>query len=113
MGLQFTNVEKRLNDSLVFPAFNLHIDSNQVTAIHSSLNVRNTLLQMLTKKIPVVNGEIYIENVEISKVNLSDIGFSFLNEGLYERLTVVEQLKFYRKLYNSDYRFVDSTKSSS
>ena len=39
MSLQFTNVEKRLNDSLVFPAFNLHIDGSQVTAIHSSLNV--------------------------------------------------------------------------
>ena len=102
MGLQFTNVEKRLNDSLVFPEFNLHSASNQVTAIYSSLNVRNTLLQMLTKKIPILNGEIYIDDVEISKVNLSDIGFSFLNEGLYERLTVAEQLNFYRKLYNAD-----------
>ena len=68
MGLQFTNVEKRLNDSLVFPEFNLHSDSNQVTAIYSSLNVRNTLLQMLTREIPILNGEIYINNVEISKV---------------------------------------------
>jgi len=102
MGLQFSSVEKRLNDSLVFPEFNLHSASNQVTAIYSSLNVRNTLLQMFTKKIPILNGEIYIDDVEISKVNLSDIGFSFLNEGLYERLTVFEQLNFYRRLYNAD-----------
>ena len=39
MSLQFTNVEKRLNDSLGFSEFNLHSDSNQVTAIYSSLNV--------------------------------------------------------------------------
>jgi len=102
MGLQFSNVEKRVNDSLVFPEFNLHSASNQVTAIYSSLNVRNTLLQMFTKEIPILNGEIYIDDVEISKVNLSDIGFSFLNEGLYERLTVFEQLNFYRRLYNAD-----------
>ncbi|MBO0588317.1 LytTR family transcriptional regulator DNA-binding domain-containing protein [Sporosarcina sp. E16_8] len=102
MGLQFTSVEKRLNDSLIFPEFNLHSGSNQVTAIYSSLNVRNTLLQMLIREIPILIGEIHINNVEISKANLSDIGFSFLNEGLYERLTVVEQLNFYRKLYSAD-----------
>jgi ABC-2 type transport system ATP-binding protein len=101
MVLKFNNVEKRLGDSLVFPAFNLHIDGSHVTAIHSSLNVRSTLLQMLTKKIPVVMGEILIENIEMSKVNLSEIGFSFLNEGLYERLTVEEHFRLYRNLYSS------------
>jgi len=101
MSLQFTNVEKRLNDTLIFPAFNLQVGSSQVTAIYSSLNVRSTLLQMLTREIPILNGEISIGNAEISKVHLSDIGFSFLNEGLYERLTVAEQLKLYGKLYNT------------
>ncbi|WP_318616386.1 LytTR family transcriptional regulator DNA-binding domain-containing protein [Sporosarcina sp. YIM B06819] len=101
MGLQFSNVEKRLNDTLVFPSFNLHVKGSQVTAIYSSLNVRSTLLHMLTRQIPVLNGEIFIGDVEISKVNLSDIGFSFRNEGLYERLTVAEQLNLYRKLYNT------------
>ena len=93
MCLHFSSVEKRLNDSLIFPEFNLHSASNQVMAIYSSLNVRNTLLQMLTREIPIY-GEIHMNNVEISKVNLSEIGFSFLNEGLYERLTVAEQLNF-------------------
>ena len=65
---------------------------------------------MLTKKIPVVIGEILIENIEMSKVNLSEIGFSFLNEGLYERLTVEEHLKLYRKLYSSN--DIDSSRYS-
>ena len=95
-------MEKRLNDSLVFPAFNLHIDDKEVTAIYSRLNVRETLLHMLTRKIPVVNGEITIDKIELSEVNLSEIGFLFLNEGLYERLTVAEHLNFYRKLYNAE-----------
>ncbi|WP_342506504.1 LytTR family transcriptional regulator DNA-binding domain-containing protein [Sporosarcina sp. FSL K6-2383] len=102
MSLQFTNVEKRLNDTLIFPAFNLRVDSSQTTAIYSSLNVRYTLLQMLTREIPILNGEISIGNTEISKKHLSDIGFSFLNEGLYERLTVAEQINLYRKLYQTD-----------
>ncbi|MEK5037040.1 LytTR family transcriptional regulator DNA-binding domain-containing protein [Sporosarcina sp. FSL K6-3457] len=101
MSLRFTNVEKRLKDTLVFPAFNLQIESSQVTVIHSSLNVRHTLLQMLTREIPILNGEILIDNAEISKVHLSDIGFSFLNEGLYERLTVIEQFNLYGKLYDT------------
>ncbi|CAM3191869.1 LytTR family transcriptional regulator DNA-binding domain-containing protein [Filibacter tadaridae] len=101
MSLQFTNVEKRLNDSLIFPTFNLQVGFSQVTAIHSSLNVRNILLQMITREVPIFNGEISIGETKISNVHLPDIGFSFLNEGLYERLTVIEQLNFYGKLYNT------------
>lgn len=100
MSMQFMNVEKRLNDSLVFPAFNLEINDGGVTAIHSGLNVRETLLHMLIRKLPVVNGEITLGKIELTKVNLGDIGFLFLNEGLYERLTVADQLSFYSKLYN-------------
>ncbi|MFD1927734.1 LytTR family transcriptional regulator DNA-binding domain-containing protein [Sporosarcina siberiensis] len=103
MSLQFKNVEKRLNDSLVFPAFNIQIDGGGITAIHSGLNVRETLLHMLTRKTPVVNGGITINKVELSEVKLSEIGFLFLNEGLYERLTVADQLNFYRKLYNTEH----------
>ena len=103
MSMQFMNVEKRLNDSLVFPVFDLQIDDGEVTAIHSGLNVRETLLHMLTRKIPVVNGEITIGKIELSEVNLGEIGLLKLNEGLYERLTVSEQLSFYRKLYYTEH----------
>ena len=102
MVLKFNNVEKRLSDSLVFPTFNLHMVEAEVTAIYSSLNVRTTILQMLTKEMPILNGEIFVGNTEISKVNLSEIGFLFLNEGFYERLTVADHLNLYRQLYNVD-----------
>lgn len=91
-----------MSDSLVFPAFNLHISEADVTAIHSSLNVRMTILQMLTQELPILNGEISVGGMDISKVHLSEIGFLFLNDGLYERLTVAEQLNLYRKLYHID-----------
>ena len=101
MVLKFNKIEKRLRDSLIFPPFTLHI-AEEVTAIYSSLNVRTTLLQMLTREMPILNGEILVGNTEISKVNLSEIGFLFLNEGFYERLTVADHLNLYRKLYNVD-----------
>lgn len=101
MVLTFNEVEKSSSDSLIFPAFTLHI-AEEVTAIYSSLNVRTTILQMLTKEMPILNGEILVGDTEISKVNLSEIGFLFLHEGFYERLTVAEHLKLYSQLYNVD-----------
>lgn len=100
MVLKFNDVEKRLSDALIFPSFNLQIIEAEVAAIYSNLNVRNTLLQMLMKEIPILNGEIFIENTEISKVDLTAVGFLFLQEGYYERLTVREHLNLYGQLYN-------------
>lgn len=92
-------MEKSLSDSIVFPAFNLHITTAEVTAIYSSLNVRLTILQMLTKEVPILNGQILVGDKEISNINLSEVGFLFLDDGLYERLTVAEHLKLYSRLY--------------
>lgn len=100
MVLKFNDVEKRLNDSLIFPNFNLHIEKAEVTAIYSNLNVRMTILQMLTKELPILNGQILIEDKIISNIDLSEIGFLFLEEGFYERLTVAEHFKLYSRLYN-------------
>lgn len=101
MGLRFTNVEKRLKDTLVFPVFNLHVGDSQTTAIHSSLNVRHTLLQMLTGRMPISNGDISIGQRPISNVGSIKVGFSLLNDELYERLTVADHIHFYQKLYDA------------
>ena len=61
MVLKFKNVEKRLSDSLIFPAFNLHIQVAEVTAIHASLNVENSITNV-EKEMPVLNGQILIED---------------------------------------------------
>lgn len=100
MVLKFKDVEKRLNDSLIFPEFNLHIKAAEVTAIYASLNVRMTVLQMLKKEMPILNGQILAGDKEISTIHLSEIGFFFLEDGLYERLTVAEHLKLYSRLFN-------------
>lgn len=77
MVLKFKDVEKRLNDSLIFPEFNLHIKAAEVTAIYASLNVRMTVLQMLKKEMPILNGQILAGDKEISTIHLSEIGFFF------------------------------------
>lgn len=105
MVLKFIDVEKRLSDSLIFPEFNLHMKAAEIIAIYASVNVRTTILQMLKKEMPILNGQILVRDRELSKIHLSEVGFLFLEDRLYERLTVVEHLKFYSQLFNKKCAF--------
>lgn len=101
MSLQFINAEKRIHDSVIFPAFDLSIESGKVVAIYSSVNVREQLIEILLEKSILSNGEIRIEGGSISD-NKSIVGFFFLQGFLYERLTIEEMTRFMKRLYQSD-----------
>ena len=60
MSLQFINAEKRIHDSVVFPAFDLSIDSGKAVAVYSSVNVRERLIELLLERSKLSNGEIRI-----------------------------------------------------
>lgn len=100
MTLTFTNAEKHLNDLLFFPPFNLTIERGNIIAIQSSVDVREQLLKLLLKQSFLSSGEITIDNIEI-QASKQRIGFLFLQDSLYERLTVQEMLSFIKKLYQS------------
>lgn len=85
MVLQFKDVEKRLSDSLIFPEFNLRVQASEIIAIHVSLN-----------------GQILVEDKEISAIHPSEMSFLLLDDGLYERLTVLEHLKLYSRLFETN-----------
>lgn len=99
MALTFRNVEKRIHDTLIFPSFNLTIGEGEIVAIHCSVNVRTQIVGLLMGKTHLSNGEIHIE--ENSQSQHSNIGFFLLDAGLYERLTVEENLLLTKKLYFS------------
>lgn len=101
MSLQFINAEKRVNDTVVFPSFDLSIELGKVVAVYSSVNVREQLIELLLKKSKLSNGEIRIEERVISETK-SKIGFYFLRDGLYERLSVEEIIRFTKHLYTSN-----------
>lgn len=101
MSLTFINAEKRINDTLVFPSFNLSIDAGHVIAVHSSVNIRELLIDLLLGKTILSNGEIRVAQGGISE-NKQRMGFLFLNGGLYDRLSVEEMLTFFKKLYSSN-----------
>lgn len=100
MSLQFINAEKRVHDSVIFPSFDLAIDVGKIVAVHTSVNVREQLIELLLEKSKLSNGEIRIGDGGISE-NKSKIGFFFLHDGLYERLSVEEMVRFTKRLYLS------------
>ncbi|WP_432363424.1 LytTR family transcriptional regulator DNA-binding domain-containing protein [Sporosarcina sp. UB5] len=101
MSLQFINAEKRIHDSIIFPSFDLSIELGNVVAVYSSVNVREQLIELLLEKSKLSNGEIRIGESGISE-NKSKIGFYFLHDGLYERLSVQEMIQFTKRLYTSN-----------
>lgn len=98
MKLQFTDAEKRVHDTLIFPSFDLSVNPGKVTAIYSSVNVREQIINLLLGRTALSLGEIRIGQ-SLLKHPSKDIAFLFLNIVLYERLSIEEMLKFIKSLY--------------
>lgn len=94
MTLKFIQAGKHTHDVVLFPEFDLTILPGEVTALVSTVNVKEQLLNTLLGKMRLSNG-----GIEVAPGY--KIGFYFLQEGGYERLTVLETLKFYKTLYCS------------
>lgn len=102
--LSFNNIEKHDGHTIVFPAFQLSIESGEVVGLLTSINVRTVLLEMLSRKLPVPEQAIAIDGVSIHQMKrefFQRVSFFSLDDGLYERLTVKENFSFYQKLFNS------------
>ncbi|MFD2044204.1 LytTR family transcriptional regulator DNA-binding domain-containing protein [Ornithinibacillus salinisoli] len=106
--LTMENLEMHRKDTILFSAFNLSIDRKEIVAIHSSLNVRQALINIFLGKLVLVNGKILIDGKEISKdkgLYAKQIGICFFEEGMYERLTVLDHFKFYKQIFEFDQTF--------
>ncbi|MFD0588772.1 LytTR family transcriptional regulator DNA-binding domain-containing protein [Paenibacillus sp. GCM10027627] len=102
--LAIRDLEKFSENAIVFPAFSLEVEMGSIVALYSSMNVRQTLLAMLFGKMPISRGTIAVNGESCavkSKRYFSLVAFQFLEDGLYERLSVRESLVFYKKLYGS------------
>lgn len=100
MTLAFIDAEKHKNDALVFPAFNLSLIAGEVLAIYSNVNIRSQLMELLLGKSSLSQGEIQLAGQALAQKSVK-MGFLFLNDGVYKRLTVLEALRFYKNLHNS------------
>lgn len=102
--LSIKNIEKHDKDTILFPAFNLTVAAQEIIAIYSNLNVRKTLLEMCIGETSTQGGIIQVKGYDLSNKQLyfSQMGISFFEEGLYERLTVADNFNFYKGLYQSN-----------
>ncbi len=103
--LEISGLEKQSEDAIVFPAFTLEVSEGQSVAICSSINVRSVLLKMMTGKIAISSGEISVNQEKLSLHKGAyhpQIGISFLDEGMYERLSANDHFKLYKRLYDSN-----------
>ncbi|GKV64060.1 MULTISPECIES: LytTR family transcriptional regulator DNA-binding domain-containing protein [unclassified Sporosarcina] len=107
MTLQFINAEKRIHDSMIFPSFNLTVSFGKAVAIYSSVNVREQLMEVLLEKIRLSAGEVQIAGDSYNK-SKQLLGFLFLNQGLYERLSIEEMIRFTKQLYTSKISIEDT-----
>ncbi len=106
--LSMKNIEKHVGDTVLFPAFSLEVAEMEVTAIYSTLNVRQTLLNIFIGKTSIAGGELVVNGTSITENKpafFKEIGLIFFDEGLYHRLTVQDHFKFYKRLYNSNQTF--------
>jgi len=102
--LNLIDVEKHRQDSIVFPAIRLNIDEGEVIAIHSTTDIRKCLLNIFTGQEHISNGNVLIENELMRHGKISEnqkVGFFFLDEGFYERLSVKDYLILFKELFSS------------
>lgn len=102
--LQIKNLEKHEKDTLLFPEFNLDVKTGEVAAVYSNLNVRHALLHIFSGKKPLNSseGDILIDGNSIKdnwQIFIAQLGICTFEDGLYERLTVLDHLKFYKGIY--------------
>ncbi|HEX6594709.1 MAG TPA: LytTR family transcriptional regulator DNA-binding domain-containing protein [Bacillota bacterium] len=106
--LSIENIEKHSRDTVLFPSVSLSMSTHEILAIHCSLNVRNVLLGIFIGENCLSSGDVFLNGENISSLTnnhkhiTQQVGICFFNDGLYERLTVIDHLTFYKGLFHSD-----------
>lgn len=103
--IEFKNITKKIGSTTILENINLKIDKGSlVVLIGSSGCGKTTSLKMINKLIQPTSGEIYINNMPISKMNTIElrrgIGYVIQNTGLFPHMTIGENISLIPKLKN-------------
>lgn len=94
----------------VLSNINLSIEKGEIIGLLGPSGAgKTTLVSILTGQLKQTDGEVFIQGkkVEYGKLDLSKIGIMMDNWGVYERLSVQDNLKFYAKLYGVSNEKID------
>lgn len=101
---EIKNLEKFKNGKPLFPNFSLQIQAGEVVALYSESEIRISLMNMLTSPKLQEDSNITCNNIchhkQFQKF-IKHTCFSSYTDGLYERLTVLDHIQFYKQLYGS------------
>ncbi len=99
--LRVVQLEKRKGNSLLFSPFDLELKRGDAVAIQCNTEVSEEFIHILIGKSPQSGGELYYfgDAFESFKKMTKRIGLVLINDALYERLTPIEYLTFYKRLY--------------
>ncbi|WP_010529034.1 LytTR family transcriptional regulator DNA-binding domain-containing protein [Lentibacillus jeotgali] len=104
MGIfQLRQVEKNEGNTIIFPKIDLDVYKEEMIAIQCNNEVGKRLINMIIGRSPISSGEVFLEGLSLNhhfKSLSNRVGVFLLNEGMYERLTSEEYLKFLKKLYD-------------
>lgn len=100
--LQFYQLEKSIGNTVLFSEINLDVNKGDAVAIHCNTDIGHSLIQIMIGQLPLSHGKILLSGASLNtnfKLLSNRIGISFLNESVYERLTVKAYLQFFKNLY--------------
>ncbi|MDO5849039.1 MAG: ABC transporter ATP-binding protein [Methanobrevibacter sp.] len=97
--IKFENISKKYGDKTVVDDFNMEINEGEfITIIGSSGSGKTTVLKMINGLINPTSGNIYIDGVDISKLNKVDLrrktGYAIQGNVLFPHLNVEENINF-------------------
>ncbi|MCM3112111.1 response regulator transcription factor [Lederbergia lenta] len=99
--LTIHQLEKRDQNTLLFPPFDLEVNKGETTAIHCNSELGIKLIQIVIGEIPSSNGEVRFQQSYIDRqLFFQHIGLSLQSDAIYERLSPKEHLTFFKNLYD-------------
>ncbi|HZW67366.1 MAG TPA: LytTR family transcriptional regulator DNA-binding domain-containing protein [Pseudogracilibacillus sp.] len=96
--LTFRKLSKRSDNHVIFPPIDLTINNKDIVALYSSVNIREHLLRLLTLQTTPSDGAIYLDDQALSKANKEEIQCYYLQDVMYDYLTVSEMLQFINRM---------------
>ena len=95
--LKIVNVSKKYKNNCVLKNINFEINKGEVVSIIGKSGCgKSTLLKCINRLENIDGGNIYFDNIDITKMNILDlrqkIGIVFQEYNLFEHLTVLQNL---------------------
>lgn len=99
--LVLKQLEKRIENTLLFPPFDLEFQRGKTVAVYCHAELGSTLIRIILGELPPSSGEVHFVDSDRSKF-FERVGLSLKEEALYERLTAKEYLILFKKLYGAE-----------